>query len=301
MASTTGPTRFGPALALAGIVLFWGLGPPVSKLIEAPSVISVLYRFWMSVPLMWLLATVTGNRPSVASVRRAAWAGAAFGINLIFVFLAINEAAVAVLSAVVALQPGFILLLAGPFLGERATRWHIGWTVVGMAGTAIVVLAGGPNFDVTPLAVAYALAAQLFFTAYFMITKKVRSAHDIDPIQWMFGVVLFAALAVTPVAVSTSSRNDYRAIDGNDWIWLALIIVFTGGLGHILMTWVHRFVDATRSSLYLLLMHPVVIISAWIIHDEPLTVSQMAGGLVLLGAVAAVISRPAVPETASAE
>jgi len=59
--------RFGPAFALAGIILFWGLGPPVSKLIEALSVISVLHRFWMSVPLMWLLATATGNRPAFGS------------------------------------------------------------------------------------------------------------------------------------------------------------------------------------------------------------------------------------------
>ncbi len=266
----------------------------MSKLIDAPSVISVLYRFWMSVPLMWVLATATGSQPTMASIRRAGWAGAAFGINLVFVFLAINEAAVAVLSAVVALQPGFILLFAGPFLGERPTRWHIAWTVIGMSGTAIVVLGGGSEFDVTPIAVVYALAAQLFFTAYFLLTKRVRSAHDIDPIQWMFGVVLFAALAVTPWALATSSAQDYRAIDGYDWLWLALIIVFTGGLGHILMTWVHRFVDATRSSLYLLLMHPVVIVSAWLIHDEPLTLIQMTGGVVILGAVAAVISRPPV-------
>lgn len=244
---------------------------------------------------MWVLATATGSRPTVESVRRASLAGAAFGINLIFVFLAINEAAVAVLSAVVALQPGFILVVAGPLLGERASRWHVAWTVVGMAGTAIVVLAGGPEFDVTLLAVGYAIAAQVFFTVYFLATKKVRTEHDIDPVQWMFGVVLFAALAVTPVAVATSSSSDYRTIDGNDWIWLAFILVFTGGLGHILMTWVHRFIDATRSSLYLLLMHPVVIISAWIIHDEPLAPTQMAGGLVLLGAVAAVISRPPEP------
>jgi len=63
---------------------------------------------------------------------------------------------------------------------------------------------------------------------------------------------------------------------------------------------VHRFVDATRSSLYLLLMHPVVIISAWLIHDEPLTLFQMTGSLVLLGAVAAVISRPALPRSMAA-
>lgn len=58
------------------------------------------------------------------------------------------------------------------------------------------------------------------------------------------------------------------------------------------MAWVHRFVDATRSSLYLLSMNVVAIVAAWLIHDEPLTLVQIGGGVVVFAAVAAVISRP---------
>jgi len=225
-------------------------------------------------------------------MRHGAVAGAAFGINLVFVFLTINEGAVAVLSVFAALQPGIILVVAGPFLGERPTLWHVIWTIVGIAGTAIVVATGGEGFEVSAAALVYAAVSQLFFIVYFLLTKRERSRHDIDAVEWMSGVVVWAALAVTPWALLTSSAADYRAINGLDWLWLALIIVFTGGLGHIVMAWVHRYVDASRSSLYLLSMNVVAILAAWIIHDEPLTVIQMLGGVVVFAAVAAVISRP---------
>jgi len=278
---------------LAFVVLVWGLGPPISKLITAPAVVSVLYRFWLSVPLLFMLAIARGHAPTLQSVRKAWLAGACFGINLVFVFLTINQGAVAVLSVFAALQPGVILLVAGPFLGERPTRWHVVWTLFGILGSAVVVLGGGDDFQVDALAVIYALTSQVFFTAYFLITKQVRSANDIDSVQWMAGVVVFAALAATPWALLTSSRADYLAVNGLDWLWLALIIVFTGGLGHIVMAWVHRYVDASRSSLYLLSMNIVAIVAAWVIHDEPLSPLQLLGGVLVFAAVGAVISRPA--------
>lgn len=277
---------------MAFVILVWGLGPPISKLITAPAVISVLYRFWLSVPILFLLASLRGVRPHWQSVRHGALAGAAFGINLVFVFLTINEGAVAVLSVFAAMQPGIILLVAGPFLGERPTRWHVAWTLIGIVGTAVVVAAGGEGFEVSALSIIYAAVSQFFFTAYFLLTKRVRSQHDIDAVQWMSGVVIWAALAVTPWALLTSTKADYRAIDGLDWLWLSLIIVFTGGLGHIVMAWVHRYVDASRSSLFLLSMNVVAIVAAWLIHDEPLTLLQILGGFVVLAAVAAVVSRP---------
>jgi len=274
------------------VILVWGLGPPISKLITAPAVISVLYRFWLSVPILYVLASLRGVRPTWDTMRHAWAAGAAFGINLVFVFLTINEGAVAVLSVFAAMQPGIILLIAGPFLGERPTVWHIAWTFIGIAGTAIVVATGGDSFEVSPTALIYAAVSQLFFTAYFLLTKRERSRRDVDAVQWMSGVVVFAALAVTPWALLTSSKADYQAIGGNDWLWLAFIIVFTGGLGHIVMAWVHRYVDASRSSLYLLSMNIVAILAAWVIHDEPLSPLQMLGGVVVFAAVAAVVSRP---------
>jgi len=278
--------------AILFVIIVWGIGPTLSKLITAPAVISVLYRFWLSVPLLYLLARARGVAPTWQSMRPAMVAGAAFGINLVFVFLTVNEGAVAVLSVFAALQPGIILIVAGRFMGEKATRWHIGWTLIGIVGTVIVVAAGGDNFEVSGRAIAYAMVSQLFFTAYFLLTRRERSRHDIDSVQWMSGVVVFAALAVTPWAVLTSNGDDYRALAGIDWLWLALIIVFTGGLGHIVMAWIHRYVEASRSSMYLLSMNIVAIVSAWFIHDEPLTTLQLLGGVVVFGAVAAVASRP---------
>jgi drug/metabolite transporter (DMT)-like permease len=281
-----------PGVMMAAVILCWGLGPPVSKLLSAPAVVSVFYRFWLTVPILFALAFFAGQRTTWTSLRRAALAGAAFGINLVFVFLTLEHAAVAVLSVVVTLQPGIILIIAGPFLGERATGWHLGWTGVAVAATAVVILGAGGEVESDALGVVFAVASMLTFTVYFVITKRVRNTYDVAAIEWMASVTLFSALIVTPWALVASDADDFRAIGGTDWIWLAFIIVFTGIIGHVLMTWVHRFIDATRSSIYMLAMNVVAVAAAWPIHDEPLTWVQMAGGAVVFGAVAAVVSRP---------
>jgi len=291
----TSPPRavFPPGLVMGLIIVFWGLGPPVSKLITAPPVISVLYRFWLSVPILFAIAWVTGNRPSRSTLIATAPAGAAFGINLVFVFLTINTTAVAVLSVFTTLQPGIILLVAGPFLGERPGWWHVAWTIVGIGGTSLVVLGGGSEFDANLLGVVYALAAMIMFTAYFLLTKKARTGADqVSAIEWMTGISLFAAVAVTPWALLSSDKADYLMIGGKDWIWLAFVIAVTGIAGHVMMAWTHRYLDATRSSLYLLSMNIVAIGASWIIHDEPLNLIQLAGGIVVFGAVGAVVTRP---------
>ena len=127
--------------AMIGVVLLWGLGPPVSKLISAPALVAVFCRMWFSVPvlLVWLYAS--GNRLSVPLLRLTAPAGVVFGINMCFVFTAFHHASIATLSVMSALQPGVVLLVAGPLLGERPTSWHRSWTAVGIGGAVLVILA----------------------------------------------------------------------------------------------------------------------------------------------------------------
>ena len=189
------------------------------------------------------------------------------------------------------------LLIAGPFLGERPQLWHIGWTVIGIGGTSLVILGAGSDVDASAIGVVYAVTSMAMFTAYFLLTKRARTTQvDLNPLEWMAGISLFAALAVTPWALLVSSADDYRAVDGVDWVWMAFIIGVTGIAGHVMMAWTHRYIDASRSSLYLLSMNIVAIGAAWFIHDEPLTIVQALGGVIVFGAVAAVISRPASPE-----
>jgi drug/metabolite transporter (DMT)-like permease len=108
----------------------------------------------------------------------------------------------------------------------------------------------------------------------------------------MAGVTLFAGLTITPVALVTSSMDDYRQLAGADWLYLGFVAVVVGIVGHTLMSWAHKYVPAARSSLFLLAMNIVAIGAAWPIHHEPVTVVQAIGGVIVLAAVAAVVSRP---------
>lgn len=281
-----------PLLAVLVVVVTWGLGPPVSKLISAPPVVAVAYRMSLSVPVLIALTYLSGGRFSVELLRRTALAGAAFGVNLCFVFATFGHVSIAVLSVISALQPGIVLVIAGPLMGERPTRWAALWTLTGIAGTAIVILGADSEIRASPLGVAFATLSMVTFTTYFLINKRVRSAHDISAIEWLAGATTVAALTVVPLALLTADPGELRAIDGADWLWLAVIIAVTGLTGHVLMSWATKWIDASRSSLYVLAMHIVAVGAAWLIHGERVTPVQGIGGLVVLFAVGAVVSRP---------
>jgi drug/metabolite transporter (DMT)-like permease len=279
---------------MAAVVLFWGLGPPITKLISAPPLVSVSIRFWVSIPILWAIAYATGRRVTVRVLRATALAGALFGANLFCVFSALQHASVAVLAFVQALQPGIVLLVAGRWLGERPTLWHVAWTIVGVAGVAVVILGGDEDVRGDTLGFVLAVGSMITFTGYYLINRRARSTTPIDPIQWMAGVTLFAGLAITPFALASSSPDDYRELGGMDWVYLAFVAGVVGIVGHTMMSWVHKYIPASRSSLYLLTTNVVAIGVAWPIHDEPITFVQGVGGVVVLGAVAAAITRPGV-------
>ncbi|MFN0027073.1 MAG: DMT family transporter [Acidimicrobiales bacterium] len=281
-----------PGATLALIIIIWGLGPPISKLITAPPIVTASVRFWGSVPILFTITYLTGHRVTLDTLRRTAVAGALFGMNMILVFWALQHSSVTVLSMLMALQPGVVLVAAGRWLGERPTRWHIGWTVVGIVGVAIVVLGNSPEVEMDTIGLLAGAGAQLTFTGYYLRNRIVRTTSNMHPLEWMSGSTLFSALAVTPFALAFTSPSDFRLLDGPDWIYLAYTAGVVGIFSHTLMSWVHRFIAASRSSLYMLGVTVVGVLAAWPINDEPVTLQQLIGGLVVLGAVGAVVSRP---------
>jgi drug/metabolite transporter (DMT)-like permease len=100
-------------------------------------------------------------------------------------------------------------------------------------------------------------------------------------------VQLFAALTVTPIALIPSGRVD--VLERLDWVYLVVIVFATGIGAHVLVNWAHRYVDVSISSLMMLLVPVVAGVAAWVILDESLTVVQLAGSLVTLGAILVIV------------
>ncbi len=292
---------FDPILVMAYVVVVWGLGPPITKLVTAPPLVGALVRFGISFPVLFGIVALRGQRVDLPLMRATMLPGLAFGLNLVFVFATLQEATVAVLSTTVAIQPALLLVLAGPLFGERPTIRHVVWSAIGILGAAIVILGAGSGVRASPLGIGLALIALTTFSVYFVLTRMARSTTDVDPIQWMAGINFWAFVAAIPPSIFLVRADDIRQFGGIDWLWIAIIAYITGVTGHVAMSWLHGYIEAARSSLYLLAMHLVAVGLAWPIHDEPVTFVQVLGGVVLLGSVTAVIRLPATPRVPAAE
>lgn len=283
-----------PLIAMVVVVLLWGAGPVVTKLITVHPMLGALLRFGLSIPLLLGLVRLRGGRLNAEVMKLAALPGIAFGINLIFVFAAVQEVPVAIIAVSIALQPTILLLAAGPMFNEKPSLAHVLWTIVGVAGTAGVILGAGPDLKATPLGLFFAGAALLTFTVYFALTRLARSRSAVDPFEWMAAINVWSFLAIIPPALVAVRPHHLDELDRADLFWLLVLAFFTGIAGHVLMSWIHGYIEAARSSLYLLGMNITAVALAWPVHGEPVTWIQAACGLVVLGAVAAVIRIPAV-------
>lgn len=284
-----------PIIAMGVVVIVWGVGPPTTKLITASPLIVTFIRFGLSAPFLVVLLWLRGSSLRLSILKKTALPGICFGINLIFVVATLQEATVSVLAVIGAMNPALLLMISVPLLGERASLRQLIFTLVGVGGSVVVILGAGSELRSSWLGVIFSSLSLVTFSAYFVLTRKARSdsTSDIDPIEWMAGINIWAFMATVPPVVLLAGRKDWAEFGGNDWLWMAIVAFITGVFGHVLMTWVHGHMEVARSSLYLLTMHLVAIGLAWPIHDEAITITQGIGGLVVLGAVATVIATPA--------
>ena len=126
------------------------------------------------------------------------------------------------------------------------------------------------------------------FTGYFLASKHARTS-DLSTVEYMAAIQLIAALVVTPLALIPHGAELPR---GEDWLWLMLVVIFTGVGAHLLVNWAHRYVDVSISSLMTLGVPVVAGPAAWIALGEALHPLQLVGGAIALGAIAAVVVHP---------
>ena len=291
-----------PLLVMGLVVISWGLGPPISKLLTAPAMVSAFIRFGMSTPFLLVVLALRGRWLSRRVFWQTALPGLSFGINMVFVFAAVQEVTISVMSVMMALQPAMLLALVGPIFGDRVSVRQIVFTLIGVGGAAGVIMGAGGEFRASGFGLFLTAMSVLTFTVYFVLTRMARSTSAVDPIEWMAGINFWSFVAAVVPTLLMVTPSQFFEFGGLDWLWIVIVAFVTGVFGHVLMTWCHGHIEVARSSLYVLAMHIVAVGAAWLIHGEPVTPMQFGGGAVVLFSVAMVIRTPAgsraVPEPA---
>ena len=273
----------------------------IVKIVRAPALTFAFYRLWLGAVVMLGVLWVAGRRPSWLMIRRSIPGGILFGLNLVFFFSAIKQTSVADVLILAALQPALTLLVAGPLFGERVTANEVLWTAVSLGGVAMVIVgsSGTPVWSLTGDLLAF--GSLLVWTAYWLLSKRVR--QSVSAIEYMTTVTIVAAAFVTPLWLIS---GEPAAMRWQDWLWI-LLFVAGAQAGHSLLAWSHEQIDVSISSLLTLVEPVIAAVAALVFLGEPLPALSIAGGIVAIGAVGAVVYRatrrakePVAPEVAPA-
>src|SRR5215218_805278 len=286
-----------PLFAVAVAVFAWGFGPLFVKGIDASFNTIVFWRVLMGTLIAVAFAYVTRGRITLRLLIIAFPAGVCFALSFIFGFASFQQTSIVNATLIPALQPVLILLLATRMFGERRSRLELVFAALAFAGV-VVVVAGASADGSTLEGNVYAVLNLLVFTGYFVLGKRIR---ETDVHSWSLLAAVFIGACVVVVPWSLVTSHDLGAIHGTDWLLLLGLILFPGMVGHGLMTWAHHYVDVTVTSMMTLANPVVSIVGAWIIYDQDLSTEQLAGGLVVLVALGAVMRRQRADRALAAE
>jgi drug/metabolite transporter (DMT)-like permease len=243
-------------IAAGAAVVVWGSSSVLVKNIEGLSGLVIgFHRMWIGAVLTVGAFLASGRRLSWRLLRVSCAGGVAFALDIVLFFSALKETSVANATIIGAMQPVLVLAVASRLFGERPHLRDAFWAAVAVAG-AVIVVAGGPaSGEASVRGDLLAVAALVAWTWYFIASKRART--QLGSFEYLAG--------------------------------LSIVAVVNGALGHFLMNWAHAHVPIVVTSLLTLGIPVFATATAAIFIDEPVTLLQVFGMGVVIGALAVVV------------
>jgi probable blue pigment (indigoidine) exporter len=182
-----------------------------------------------------------------------------------------------------AVQPLLVAGAAFALLGERPTRWRLGWGVAGVAGVGLIVLRGQASFDL--IGIAAGLAGAVSMATGIVLTKRWGRPPGTGPLAFTGWQLTAGGVVLAPVAFAVEGLPpvpDAGALGG--YAWLILIgtavayVLWFQGLGRLPVTAVS----------FLALLSPAVATAlGWLVLGQSLSPIQGVGFALALLSIAA--------------
>ena len=282
------------AACVTGVVA-WSSGPLMVKGISASVAAFTPLRLWLSIPVMTAAAIIGGGKLSLDLYRRCFVPGILFLLSMATGFASFHHTSIANATLISNLQPVLMLVVAPRLFGERPTVLRIFLAVVAVGGLTTVVLGAASGGEAHLSGDFLAAANLVIWSTYFVVAKRRRDAGT-HVGAFLAGVFTVAAIATVPWVLVV--RPDFGEIGGKDFALVVGQVFVAGLLGHTSITWCARYLDITLVSLINLLSPALSMAGAWIIYDQSMRSVQVVGAVVMMVALALVVStreKPVVP------
>jgi drug/metabolite transporter (DMT)-like permease len=232
------------------------------------------------------LALLSRDRLKIAKadVPKLAWLGVA-GIALVHAsyFAAIARIDIGVALVIQYTAPALLLLWLRVVHKRHVARSLWAAVALSMLGSAFVVDVFGGGSGLDALGVLAAVCGAVTFVIYLVSSERAGQRYDaFTTLLWGFGFatafwVVVAPVWTFPFELLSSPRN----------IALGLGVSVIGTLvPFLLMVTALRHLPAARVAVVAMLEPVLGAVIAWGVHDQTLAATQIAGGVVVLAAIA---------------
>ena len=206
--------------------------------------------------------------------------GVALGAHFGFWISSLDYTSVAASVVLVCTQPVFVAILAYPVFGERTSSLSFFGILVALAGTAVIASdesVGSATFFGNTLAVIGAITVAV----YVLIGRSLRTTGvDVLP----YSIVVYASASATLAPTALYAEAPLWWYSGETWFWLFAVTLGPQILGHTVLNWALRYVEASIVSGTILAEPVVSALLAWLILSEkPGLLTLLGGTVVLLG------------------
>jgi drug/metabolite transporter (DMT)-like permease len=271
-------------LALVGGVVCIAWSAIFVRWTDIPGPASAFYR--MLVPALVLLPTFFFDRRreplDLRTLGIIAFGGLFFSFDLALYNTSILRTSAANATLLGNNTPIFVGLLTWlVFRRVPARAFWIG-LLMAIAGAVVILWADLKHHAQIGIGDLMALGASACFAVYLMVTEKIRSSTGTLSFLRLAMIASTVALLLMNLAMGISLRVPHgRTL----WAILGLGLVSQLG-GYLFLTYALGHLPATLTSISLLTQGPLTAAMAAVLLDEPLSLTQILGGILVLAGVA---------------
>lgn len=185
------------------------------------------------------------------------------------------------------IEPLMIAVLAAALLGEKLTPYVLIGVVMAIAGSLVLFWEDLTSTAPTAIplkGVAYLLICCAGWAIYTIATKPLLGRYDsftVTAVTMLVAAPLMIGIASDPLPVLAAR------LDARQWFEVIYLVVATGLGGTLMWNYGAKHLSSTAAGTFLYLIPVAAVASGALLLGEAVTIFVIAGGLLMLGGVAA--------------
>ena len=270
-------------MLIAAMAIFGTLAPFVRK-IGVSSGELALYRAIMAAVLIGAFLLITRQPIPFGKIKKALplllISGMAMGINWILLFEAYKYTTVSVATLSYYFAPVLVMAICPVLFREKLTGKQIICFVMSTLGLVMITgvgdLAGGSR---NIIGIAFGLGAAVFYASVILLNKFIKGVEGLHRtfLQFLAAVVILIPYVLFSGGVTLSGLNT------EGWLNLLIVGVVHTGVCYCLYFSSLKELPGQKAAILSYVDPLVAVLISVTVLGEPMTLPQIAGGLLILG------------------